>query len=74
MPTTKTTVTILYYKDDSLILEHETKSYPKNENGRIIIPPEFKQGKSILAVCLGEITIVNKFGDRIIGLDVEKND
>ncbi len=74
MPTTKTTVTILYYTDDSLILEHETKCYPKNEHGRIIIPAEFKEGKSILAVCLGEITIVNKFGDRIIGVDIEKDD
>ena len=66
-----TTVTILYYADHSLILEHEVKSYPKNQNGRIIIPPEFKVGKSILAVCLGEITIVNKFGDRIVSVDVE---
>ncbi|WP_206485514.1 TIGR02922 family protein [Thalassotalea sp. G2M2-11] len=68
-----TTVTILYYKEDSLIMEHETKDYPKNKNGRIIIPPEFKEGKNILAVCLGEITIVNKFGDRILGVDVENN-
>jgi len=67
----ETTVTILYYREDSLIMEHVVKSYPKNEKGRIIIPPEFKEDKSILAVCLGEITIVNKFGDRITGINIE---
>ena len=71
MATTATKVTILYYKDESLILQHEVKSYPKNENGRIIIPQSFKEGKNILAVCLGEITIINKFGDRIIGIDID---
>ncbi len=71
--TTDTKVTILYYRDDSLIMEHEVKNYPKNAHGRIIIPQEFKEGKSILAVCLGEITIVNKFGDRIIGVGIEES-
>ena len=66
-----TTVTIIYYQEDSLELKHEINSYPKNEFGRIIIPEEFKQDKSILAVCLGEITIINKIGDRIMSLGIE---
>ncbi|MFT6193139.1 MAG: hypothetical protein ACJASU_000033 [Cognaticolwellia sp.] len=66
-----TTVTIIYYQEDSLELKHEIKSYPKNKSGRVIIPQEFKQNKSIVAVCLGEITIINKIGDRIIPLGIE---
>ena len=49
-----TTVTIIYYKEDCLELNHVVKEYPKNEAGRVIIPVEFKEGKSIVAVCLGE--------------------
>lgn len=66
-----TTVTILYYYDNCLELEHEVKNYPKNKNGRVVIPQEFKDGKSILAVCLGEIEVINKFGDRILSVDTE---
>lgn len=68
-----TQVTILYYEDDSLIMEHEVKRYPKNSAGRVVIPADFKEGKNILAVCLGEITIINKFGDRIVGIDVDED-
>lgn len=65
-----TTVTIIYYQDDSVELKHEVQSYPCNENGRVIIPKEFKLGKSIIAVCAGEILILNKFGDRIMSVDI----
>ncbi|MEY8198081.1 MAG: TIGR02922 family protein [Colwellia sp.] len=67
-----TTVTIIYYDDNSLELNHAVKKYPKNEFGRVIIPLKFKKGKSIIAVCLGEITILNKIGDRIISIDIER--
>ena len=66
-----TTVTIIYYNDNSLELNHVVKKYPKNEFGRVIIPQEFKEGKSIVVVCLGEITILNKIGDRILSIDIE---
>jgi len=66
-----TTVTIIYYNENCLELHHAVKEYPKNESGRVIIPLEFKEGKSIVAVCLGEITILNKIGDRVMGIDVE---
>jgi len=65
-----TKVTIIYYEDHSLELKHDIKSYTKNARGRVIIPPDYKEGKSIIAVCLGEITIMNKVGDRIIAADV----
>jgi len=65
-----TTVTIIYYNENCLELKHEVKSYPKNNTGRLIIPAEFKEDKSILAVCLGEISIINKIGDRILSIGI----
>ena len=65
-----TTVTIIYYNENSLELQHEVKSYPKNEAGRVIIPQAFKEDKSIIAVCLGAITILNKTGDRIMSINI----
>ena len=61
-----TQVTIIYYHDQSLELFHELKSFSSNGKGRIIIPEMFKKSKSIIAVCEGEITILNKVGDRIL--------
>ncbi len=66
-----TTVTIIYYNENCLELNHVVKSYPKNQAGRVIIPLEFKEDKSIVAVCLGEITILNKIGDRIMSIGIE---
>lgn len=65
-----TRVTIIYYDDGSLELKHQVEDYPRNGAGRVVIPAEFKEGKSIIAVCLGEITIINKVGDRVISVDV----
>lgn len=67
-----TTVTIIYYNENCLELNHSVQNYPKNESGRVVIPQEFKEGKSIVAVCLGEITILNKIGDRVMSIGVEE--
>lgn len=64
-------IRLLYYNENCLELKHEIKNYPQNESGRVIIPPEFKKDKSIVAVCLGEVTIINKIGDRIMSIGVE---
>jgi uncharacterized protein (TIGR02922 family) len=61
-------VTIIYYSDTSLELIHEVKHFEKSATGRVVIPQSFKAGKSIIAVCEGEINILNKIGDRIIAL------
>lgn len=61
-------VTIIYYHEESLELLHEVKLFPSNEQGRVIIAKEFKEGKSIIAVCAGEIQILNKIGDRILSI------
>ena len=63
-----TQVTIIYYHDESLELRHEVTSFLKNEQGRVVIPEAFKEGKSIIAVCEGEIQILNKVGDRILSV------
>jgi uncharacterized protein (TIGR02922 family) len=58
-------VTIIYYSDISLELMHEVKTFPQGKNGRVILSDKFKADKSIIAVCDGEITILNKIGDRV---------
>lgn len=62
------TVTIIYYRDDALELLHEVRSFIQNEHGRVVIPASFKEDKSIIAVCEGEIAILNKIGDRILSV------
>ncbi len=61
-----TKITIIYYHDESLELLHEVKLVPKNQHGRTVIPEEFKKGKAIVAVCKGDVQIINKVGDRIL--------
>ncbi len=63
------TVTVIYYSDVSLELLHEVHNFQQNAQGRVILPPEFKTGKSIIAVCEGKIEILNKLGDRITLID-----
>lgn len=62
-------VTIIYYNDDSLELQHQIQIFPQNESGRVVIPDSFRDGKSIIAVCEGEVNIINKVGDRILSVD-----
>lgn len=62
-------VTIIYYSDDGLELHHKVKTFEQNDDGRVVIPQEFKVGKSIIAVCDGEIEILNKIGDRILSVN-----
>ena len=69
MSTLQRTVTIIYYRDDGLELHHKIKVFDQNDEGRVIIPKAFKEGKSIIAVCDGEIDILNKVGDRILSVN-----
>jgi len=68
--TSKRLVTIIYYNDVSLELMYEVCTFSQNENGRVIIPTTFKEGKSIVAVCDGEVDILNKIGDRACDDDI----
>ncbi len=58
-------VTILYYDITSLEPNHAVEVFPQASTGRVIISNEFKKNKSIIAVCDGEVTILNKIGDRV---------
>lgn len=69
MSTIQRKVTIIYYRDDGLELHHRVKIFEQNDEGRVVIPQAFKEGKSIIAVCDGEIEILNKIGDRILGVN-----
>lgn len=62
------TVTIIYYSEGSLELFHDVKTFEVHVNGRVIIPADFKVDKSIIAVCDGEIEILNKIGERILSV------
>ncbi|MFQ3337706.1 MAG: hypothetical protein ACI9VO_000471 [Colwellia sp.] len=61
-------VTIIYYHEQSLELLHLVRYFPKSNNDRVTLSDDFKKGKSIIAVCEGDINIMNKLGDRILSL------
>ena len=65
----KRKVTIIYYCDDGLELHHKVETFEQNDDGRVVIPQAYKDGKSIIAVCEGEIEILNKVGDRILAVN-----
>jgi len=50
---------------------YEVCTFPQNTNGRVIIPEPYKEGKSIVAVCDGEVDILNKIGDRTEDGDID---
>lgn len=60
-----TQVTIFYYDLTTLELMHAVETFPQNGNGRVVISEEFKSNKSIIQVCEGEVTVLNKVGDRV---------
>lgn len=59
-------ITIIYYCDSALELKHQVFSLDKSESGRVIIPEELKKDKTIVAVCNGDVEIINKLGERIL--------
>ncbi|MFY0656139.1 MAG: TIGR02922 family protein [Neptunomonas phycophila] len=58
-------VTILFYTESSLAIQSEFLELPVTENGRVNIPDENKEGRTIVAVCRGEVEIMNRLGDRL---------
>ena len=57
--------TVIYCVDDSLEIQHVAKQFAVRENGRVVIPESFKDGKIIIAVCEGNVPVLNKLGDRL---------
>ena len=58
-------ITVFYYEDNGISLEHQTIMAQLSDGGRAIIPQEFKRGRSIVLVCEGDVKVLNKLGDRL---------
>lgn len=59
--------TVIYTCEQKLSLYREVLMLPVLTAGsRLVIPMSFKQGKIIIAVCEGEVSMLNALGDRII--------
>jgi len=66
MSEAKRKVTIIYCCDNDLAMYRKTQVFNLNAYGDMIIPQDFKRGKTIVAVCDGEINIINSVGDRLV--------
>ena len=66
-------VTVLYLDNNDVQLKHHYGRYPRRDNGRVVLPDEFKQNKQILAVCKGLVTVLSGLGDRIDSEDFKAN-
>ncbi len=62
----KRTVTVIYCCDEDLALYRKTESFSLNVYGDMVIPRDFKRGKTIVAVCEGEVDVINCVGDKLI--------
>jgi uncharacterized protein (TIGR02922 family) len=65
-------VTVLYYEAPAgLIMHNEVLTgLTVSESGRVMIPQEFRRGKSIIAVLEGQCTILNSLGERVYSQNV----
>ncbi len=61
--------TLFFYQDSDITLHHETHTLELSPAGRAIIPAALKEGRSIIAVCEGEVEVLNKMGDRLIPIE-----
>lgn len=64
-------VTVLYYTESDLRLCDQSLTLEESENGRVIIPAEFKVGKQIVAVLEGECRLLSRLGERVLPLSAE---
>ncbi|WOH39326.1 DUF2375 family protein [Thalassotalea fonticola] len=68
-PQDKKTVSVFYYNNRSLELKHQVLHYPYTNNGKVLIPNEFKKFRNILTVYDGNLKVLNKIGERILPLE-----
>jgi len=66
MSEAKRKVTVIYCCDDELEMYRKTQSFNINAYGDMIIPQDFKRGKTIVAVCEGEVDVINSVGDKLV--------
>jgi len=58
-------VTIFYFDDNDLTIQVRQGYCEVTHSGRVILPKCFKENRQVLAVCEGEVKVLNKAGDRI---------
>jgi uncharacterized protein (TIGR02922 family) len=59
-------ITVIYCCDDELELYRETMDVNNNAYGDMVIPKDFRSGKTIVAVCEGEINILNSIDNKLV--------
>lgn len=59
-------VTVIYYEEASLMIKHDVQTFEVSPGGRVVLPMQYKKGKSVIAVCEGRINLLNKMGDRVL--------
>ncbi len=65
MNSTSPAVSVLFFDENSLVMEKALlTNLPIGPAGRVVIPAEFKQGKSIIAVLDGNVRVLNLVGER----------
>lgn len=62
----KREVTVIYCCDDNLAIYRKTQSFNLNAYGEVIIPQDFKEGKTIVAVCDGDINVTDSLGEKLV--------
>lgn len=59
-------VTVIYSCDDDLSLYRKTQTFKLDYQGEMVIPQDFKVGKTIVALCAGDVDVINSVGDRLV--------
>ena len=67
MSEAKKKVTVIYCCDNDLAMYRKTQSFNLNAYGDMIIPQDFKRGKTIVAVCEGDVNVINSVGEKLVG-------
>jgi uncharacterized protein (TIGR02922 family) len=63
------TFTVIYTCEQTLLLFNEVLHLPVCPiEKRVHIPESFKEGKIIIAVCEGDVSVLNTLGDRVFEL------
>ncbi|WP_019026342.1 TIGR02922 family protein [Colwellia piezophila] len=66
MSETARKVTVIYCCDNDIAMYTKTQTFKLNAYGDMIIPQDFKRGKTIVALCEGEINFINTVGDKLV--------
>jgi len=59
-------ITVIYCCDNKLELYKETMDVNDTAYGDMVISNDFRSGKTIVAVCEGEINIINSINNKLI--------